>query len=162
MWSGKVRAMAATEDAGNIPASDSSEELRWMILNGSALPVWLAMIVAPRSRATASIVRASNVWLAGYSLTYVTGLVVAGRETGPPTLTSASVRDGLRNPKMFHTAWVHYLAFDMFVGRWIWRRAIEEGRSPRLALLLTLMLGPAGLGVFGLQRRSLSLEHKPA
>lgn len=152
--------MAATQETLEI--SDDAEELRWLLLNGSALPVWLAMILAPRSRVTAWIVRASNVWLAAYSLAYVTGLVLAARETGPPTLTSAGVRNDLRNPKMFHAAWVHYLAFDLFVGRWIWRRAIEEGRSARLALLLTMMLGPAGLGVFGLQRRSLSLEHKPA
>jgi uncharacterized protein YneF (UPF0154 family) len=44
--------------------------------------------------------------------------------------------------------WVHYLAFDLFVGTWIARRVMEEG-LPRLTLIvllpLTFMFGPMGL-----------------
>ena len=45
------------------------------------------------------------------------------------------------------TAWVHFLAFDLFVGRWIYRDASDRGIPMRLVspiLLLTLLLGPVG------------------
>lgn len=51
-----------------------------------------------------------------------------------------------------NTCRAHYIAFDLFVGRWIWETAREEGRSCRVALLLTWMAGPAGLTVFLGQR----------
>lgn len=47
--------------------------------------------------------------------------------------------------------WVHYLAFDLFVGTWIVRTARTDG-IPHLLVLpllpLTLLFGPAGLAAF--------------
>jgi Domain of unknown function (DUF4281) len=51
--------------------------------------------------------------------------------------------------------WVHYLAFDLFVGAYIAKRVMEEG-LPRLILVpllpLTLMFGPFGLASFYVSR----------
>lgn len=47
--------------------------------------------------------------------------------------------------------WVHYLAFDLFVGGWIVRRARREGLPHALALLClppTFLFGPVGLLAF--------------
>ncbi len=63
--------------------------------------------------------------------------------------------DTLENVQLLFTApwaalagWVHYLAFDLFIGAWISKRVMEEG-MPRLLLIvllpLTFMFGPAGL-----------------
>jgi hypothetical protein len=44
--------------------------------------------------------------------------------------------------------WIHYLAFDLFVGTWIVRAGLASGVHPLLllpSLPLTFMLGPAGL-----------------
>ena len=44
--------------------------------------------------------------------------------------------------------WIHYLAFDLFVGTWIVQRGLAAGVNPFLLVLplpLTFMLGPAGL-----------------
>ncbi len=44
--------------------------------------------------------------------------------------------------------WLHYLAFDLFIGTWIARHGLEVGVHPLLllpCLPLTFMLGPAGL-----------------
>ena len=44
-------------------------------------------------------------------------------------------------------AWAHFLAFDLFVGRWMYFDSRERRFSAWLmapVLLLTLMLGPAG------------------
>ena len=41
--------------------------------------------------------------------------------------------------------WVHYLCFDLFVGRWIMNDAPQGGYRLAPVLFLTLMFGPAGL-----------------
>ncbi len=51
--------------------------------------------------------------------------------------------------------WVHYLAFDLFIGAWIARQADGIG-IPRLIqtvlLLATFMFGPVGLAAFLIMR----------
>ncbi len=64
-----------------------------------------------------------------------------------------AVRKALGEPDIFLGGWTHYIAFDLFVGRWIWQDALERGRSARLALFLTWMAGPAGLSLHLLRRR---------
>ena len=52
------------------------------------------------------------------------------------------------NPWMLVAGWVHYFAFDLFVGAWMVRDAIRY-QIPHLLvvpfLLLTFLLGPVGL-----------------
>lgn len=51
--------------------------------------------------------------------------------------------------------WIHYLAFDLFVGAWISRTAAEEKIAFLLVvpcLLLTFMFGPAGYLAFAALR----------
>jgi hypothetical protein len=48
-------------------------------------------------------------------------------------------------------AWAHFLAFDLFVGRWAYLDAGERGVPVLLMgplLILTLLLGPVGLGLY--------------
>lgn len=139
------------------PVTESNEAQLFQAVNLSVLPVWIAMIVAPRSRLTERLVRASDGILAGLAVAYAVQLaaLVATRDERPDFGDVAKLRSGMGEPAGFLVGWTHFLAFDLFVGRWIWRTAVREERSARLALLLTFMAGPAGLGVFGLQRRSL-------
>ena len=47
--------------------------------------------------------------------------------------------------------WIHYLAFDLFIGAWIARRADEIGLAriiQALILVATFMFGPIGLVMF--------------
>lgn len=136
---------------------ESNEAPVFRVLNLSVMPVWIAMIVAPRARVTASIVRWSDGLLAGLAAAYVAqlGVSVLASDEKPDFGDVAKLREALAQPAGFLTGWTHFLAFDLFVGRWIWRTALDEGRSARAALVLTLMAGPAGLGLFALQRRSL-------
>ncbi|WP_436793600.1 ABA4-like family protein [Actinospongicola halichondriae] len=133
-------------------------------LNLVVMPVWLAMIVAPRSGVTARIVRWSDGLLAGLAAVYAAqlGMSVATSDAKMDFGDVAALREALGSPSGFLTGWTHFLAFDLFVGRWIWRTALDEGRNSRIALFLTLIAGPAGLGWFGLQRRSLSPASRPA
>jgi hypothetical protein len=53
----------------------------------------------------------------------------------------------LGSPAGATIAWVHFLAFDLFVGRWIYLDSQDRRISAWLmapVLFLTLMLGPAG------------------
>jgi hypothetical protein len=55
------------------------------------------------------------------------------------------------SPPVLLAGWVHYLAFDLFVGLWIAARA-DVRRLPRLVqapiLVTTFMFGPVGLLVY--------------
>jgi len=62
-----------------------------------------------------------------------------------PTLPSVEAL--LASPAGATIAWVHFLAFDLFVGRWMYLDSQERRISSWLiapVLFLTLMLGPAG------------------
>lgn len=56
-----------------------------------------------------------------------------------------------RNDGVLLAGWVHYLAFDMFIGAWMCRIAAAEQMNPwavRLCLPPTFLVGPVGLLLF--------------
>ncbi len=61
------------------------------------------------------------------------------------------VRTLFANNAALTAGWLHYLAFDLFVGCWIVREGLDAG-VPRLliipCLILTFMVGPVGLLLF--------------
>jgi hypothetical protein len=61
------------------------------------------------------------------------------------------VRALFANDSALAAGWLHYLAFDLFIGAWIAREGLERG-VPKLLLLpcfaLTFLFGPAGLLLF--------------
>ena len=62
------------------------------------------------------------------------------------------------NPFALLAGWVHYLAFDLFIGAWEVRDA-QKHQVPHLAvvpcLLLTFLFGPAGLLLYFVLRYAL-------
>lgn len=57
----------------------------------------------------------------------------------------------LAKPEMLLAGWVHYLAFDLFIGGWIAAQADRIGLSRMVQapiLATTFMLGPVGLATF--------------
>ncbi len=82
--------------------------------------------------------------------------VLVVRHWGPGGFGSlAAVRDLFGEPGLLAAGWLHYLAFDLFVGAWIAERAATLA-WPHLAVLpllaLTFLFGPAGLLAFSLVR----------
>lgn len=60
--------------------------------------------------------------------------------------------------------WLHYLAFDLFVGTWIVREGVEHKLHPLLilpCLPLTFLFGPAGLLLFLILRLALRGRPQP-
>jgi uncharacterized protein (DUF2062 family) len=85
------------------------------------LPLWVLMILVPRWRWTKRIVHSSLV-SAAPALLYASLVLPRLREIWPavsrPTLSGIAVLLG--SPAGATIAWVHFLAFDLFVGRWIY------------------------------------------
>ncbi|HET8916142.1 MAG TPA: abscisic acid-deficient protein Aba4 family protein [Propionibacteriaceae bacterium] len=114
---------------------------------------WLPMILAPSWRGTRAMTTSRGL-LAGLGLFYGAFLLKAITEEGPPNY--ATYEEGPRRLFASHAGllagWAHYLAFDLFVGVWIYRTGLAEKRTTRLPLLLTFVAGPLGLLYFLLQR----------
>lgn len=126
--------------------------------NGLALLGWLLLAFAPRWRFTRQVVLsgAASLLLGALYL----GLLIAYFGTSEGGFGSlAEVVKLFSQPPMVLLGWVHYLAFDLFIGAWELRDARARG-VPHLALLpcfaATFMFGPVGLllyfairGLFG-------------
>jgi hypothetical protein len=68
----------------------------------------------------------------------------------------ADVRTLFENPWGLLAGWTHYLAFDLFIGGWEARDARRRGIPHLLvvpSLVLTFVLGPAGLLLYLATRR---------
>jgi hypothetical protein len=112
------------------------------------MPLWLLMIVLPTWGLTRRIMRSPLTILAP-SLLYV--LLVAPQFIELLSAVSNPSLDGimalLATPAGATIAWVHFLAFDLFAGRWVYLDSRKRGLSPWLVspiLCFVLMLGPLG------------------
>ncbi|GIK77078.1 MAG: hypothetical protein BroJett022_07680 [Actinomycetes bacterium] len=137
------------------PEAPAHLQRAWSAANFSTLPFWIAMIVAPRSAPTRWLMERVAPLHAVLSVVYSVALLTAVARSGERVdfTRLASVSRAFRQPEAMLAGWTHYISFDLFVGGWIWRRALAEGRSARLALLLTWWAGPAGLGLFAARSR---------
>ena len=121
-----------------------------------AAPFWALMILLPHWSWTRRI--AGSPWIVLPPL-LIYGVLVAGAfgEVLPavarPTLSG--VRELLGTADGAAAGWAHFIAFDLFVGRWAYLDSRERG-MPALVmapiLLLTILLGPLGLLVHLLAR----------
>lgn len=127
----------------------------FMAVNSAVLPLWLAMILLPRSALTRRLMAASGPLLTAMGAAYTGLLVRAAVQQGLPRnlFDGDGWRGVLASPQGFVTGWTHFAVFDLFVGRWIWQTALDEGRGCRVALTFACLAGPAGLMIFNLQRR---------
>jgi len=115
--------------------------------NTLALAGWLLLIFAPRWRWTDRLVLSGLLPLL-LATTYVVLVAAHFRPGGGGFGSLAQVSRLFENPHMLLAGWVHYLAFDLFVGAWEVRDARRRAvRHPLLVpcLVLTFLLGPAGL-----------------
>jgi hypothetical protein len=134
----------------------------FQIANPLVLTGWLALVLSPFAP------RVAQGWAHGVVLmqsTLYTALVLAfwaGAEGGFGTL--AAVQALFRQPEIALAGWVHYLAFDLFVGAWAVRAARADGIAHALVLpcLIPIFLfGPAGLIGFALLRFTLTRKVLP-
>jgi len=127
-------------------------ELVFSLANGIAALAWLALAASPAGARWAPGVRrvAGRLVPLIFAVVYValfagTGMAGGGFDS------LAAVKRLMAVPALLTAGWLHYLAFDLFVGAWIAERAAALG-LPHLVVLpllaLTFLFGPAGLLAF--------------
>ena len=123
-----------------------------------AIVMWSALIFLPRWPALLAAVLYLGIGL--LCLTYMLGLVgilsglldpVGGGGSGFDFGSIEGIRSIFASDGGVAIGWIHYLAFDLFVGLWIVRDADAKGFSRLLQapiLVATFMAGPLGLLVW--------------
>lgn len=95
-----------------------------------------------------------SLWVVVPAALLYAALIVPQLATALPSLmnpTLAAIANLLGQPEGATIAWVHFLAFDLFVGRWAYLDSRNTNITAWLvspALLTILMVGPLGLLVY--------------
>lgn len=130
-----------------------------------ALPFWALMILAPGWSVTRRVIGSSLIVAPPalvYALAVLPDIATVFPVVSNPTATSVAVLLG--TPLGAAAGWAHFIAFDLFVGRWCYLDARERGVHPLImapVLLLTILLGPLGLLAY-LAVRAFAASRQPA
>lgn len=130
-------------------------ELLFTISNLAVVPAWLLLLLLPRWEWTAKLV--SHLWLPSLlAVAYIYAMQHALPFPEGAGFTSlAEVIVAFSDPWLAVAGWIHYLAFDLFVGAWILRDAQRRGIAHGWCapcMLMTYLAGPVGLGLYFLLR----------
>ncbi len=137
-----------------------SFETLFSLASAIAMVGWLALVFLPgrawvRERFTALVI--PGLLALGYLV--LLALHMPGAEGSFDSLAGVALL--FKEPGLLLAGWVHYLAFDLFLGAWIAREGHRAG-VPHLALLpafvLTFLAGPVGFLVFLATRRIFSRQ----
>jgi hypothetical protein len=142
-------------------------ERLFSLSNLLVLPFWALMIALPHWRWTKRLLASPLVVVPPvivYAAVVLPRLPEILAAVANPALPDISRLLGA--PAGATAAWAHFLAFDLFVGRWAYLDSRERNISAWImapTLFLILMLGPLGfalyLGVRLLAKRSETLSH---
>jgi uncharacterized membrane protein (GlpM family) len=129
-------------------------ETLFQICNSIAPLGWLLLIALPRWKGTRQIVLSGILPLL-FGLVYLTLIVLFFGESEGGFDSLASVSQLFKNPYALVAGWVHYLAFDLFIGSWELKNSQNLGISHWLVvpcLILTFLFGPIGLLLYFIVR----------
>ena len=127
--------------------------MRWLDVVRRSVTPWGWALVA--TVAVGAVVSRALGWTEALVAAVAAGTLIAGAVPWVVGERWARARIGLSaervpvgSPALALVCWIHYLVFDLFVGAWIVRDAARRGVAHLAVvpcLLLTLMVGPAGL-----------------
>jgi len=114
------------------------------------LPGWLLLVFLPGWRWTTALI--TSILLPGVLAVMYLGLMIAYFNAAPGGFSAfnslAGVKGLFQIDGLLLAGWIHYLAFDLFIGSWEVRDSRRIGVPHLLVvpcLLGTFMLGPIGL-----------------
>lgn len=116
------------------------------------IPYWLAMILLPSWRWTQRTV--GSLWIVAPAALLYAILVLPLVPSALPALmnpTLSGISALLSTPAGATVGWVHFLAFDLFVGRWAYLDSQQRKLSAWIVsplLFLILMFGPLGFVLY--------------
>lgn len=124
--------------------------------NLAVLPGWLLLIVMPKWRWTRIV--AAYALPAALGIVYLLIMAQQFDMDGGGFGSLGEVSRLFENPWLLLAGWIHYLAFDLFVGAWQVRDAWRLGIRHTYVipcLLLTFLIGPVGLLLYFIVRISI-------
>ena len=120
------------------------------IASTTAMIGWIALLLLPRWPVLVSVLRYGLI--GALSVAYaVLIMVFFFRVEGGGFGTIGEVRALFMSDGGLLAGWIHYLAFDLFVGMWIAQEADRNGMNRLLQipiLIATFMFGPIGLLIY--------------
>ena len=131
-----------------------------------AAPFWALMIFVPRWPVTRRVV--ASPWIVLPPLVIYTVFAVGDFGTLWSVVSSPDIetlRAFLGTPEGAAAIWAHLIAFDLFIGRWMYHDARERGvHHAFLApiLVLTILLSPFGLLTYLVVRSVAARAPSPA
>jgi hypothetical protein len=131
----------------------------FQLANPVVLPGWLLLIFAPRWRGSIPTVRILIVPLLAVAYAALILARFGATEGGFGSL--AEVQLLFADPYTLVAGWIHYLAFDLFIGAWIVEDALSRGVPAWLrigVLPFTFMFGPMGLLLYLAGRMAFGTE----
>ncbi len=129
--------------------------LLFKIANPIVMPQWFAMAVFPKNRFTKMLVDSFAIPL-GLAVVYAVIIVLSflhPSNTGGNFSSIEGVRALFQSDAALLAGWIHYLAFDLLTGRYIYKQAEKLKANPLLTgvcLFFTLMFGPVGFLLFSI------------
>lgn len=132
------------------------------IANLIAMLGWIILAVAPRWIVTRKIVISGAIPLL-LSVAYLVLILLFFGSAEGSFGSLAGVMKLFTNEWTVLVGWIHYLAFDLFVGTWQVKDAQEKNISHWFVipcLFLTFMLGPIGFLLYNILRVFLVKEEK--
>ncbi|MCW7456912.1 ABA4-like family protein [Leptospira bandrabouensis] len=120
--------------------------LIFKIANAITVFAWLVLIFSPNQ---VRVIRLLRVFVSGLLLggVYVISIIIGNGQTEGNFSSLESVRLLFANDYFLLAGWIHYLAFDLFLGTWETEDAIKEKINRWILvpiLALTFYFGPAG------------------
>lgn len=115
------------------------------------LPFWVMMWFAPTSERTAALLRNEWVYLGPLAVAYAFAVlpnivdifILLGTQMPTPDIVVEMFDDR----EVILIGWLHFLAFDLFVGRWTWERMVAAEKPMYIStpvLILSMMVAPLG------------------
>jgi hypothetical protein len=129
-------------------------ETIFSIASGAAALAWVCLIFLPRWRPTDRVIFLGLIPALAFAYSALVFAHFYGVEGGGFG-SIAEVRQLFSSDAVLLAGWIHYLAFDLFVGCWIAREADRAAisriiQAPLLAA--TFLFGPLGLLLFHIIR----------
>ena len=129
-------------------------EIIFNIYNTGILIFWLFLLVFPKSKLTRKMTDFPWIPLViAFGYIYFLGTSDSIFSVDFSTLSGLTEMFQNSNPRGVAAGWLHYLAFDFWVGCWILRDSQKKGIKHAFIIfpmLFTFMLGPVGVIIYTL------------
>lgn len=120
------------------------------VANGITLLSWFVLILSPNQT---KVIRLLRFFVSGLVLggVYIFSIFIGSGEAEGNFSSLESVRSLFANDYFLLAGWIHYLAFDLFLGTWEVEDGLKVGINRWVlvpVLALTFYFGPAGFVLY--------------